>query len=76
MIIPYEALSIEALNNLIQEYCLRDWGLNETESPLEERRNLVMNALKTGELVIIFSEQDECAYIKAVAELNMEPEVE
>lgn len=72
MIIPYEALSDEALRNLISDYCLRDWDLNETTSPLEERESLVRAALKSKQLVIIFSEEEECAYIKAASDLNMD----
>ena len=73
MIIPFEALSAEALDNLINEYCLRDWGLNDTPDPLAERAAKVRLALHNKELVIVFSEEDECAYIKAAADLNMDP---
>jgi uncharacterized protein YheU (UPF0270 family) len=73
MIIPYDALSPEALDNLIKEYCLRDWGLNETESPWNERRAQVLTALKQKQLYIIYSEHEESAHIKAASELNMGP---
>lgn len=72
MLIPYEALSTEALENLIKEYCLRDWGLNDTESPWLERKAQVMSALKNKQLVILYSEDEESAHIKSAAELNME----
>ncbi len=72
MIIPYEALSTEALNNLINDYCLRDWGLNETTSPLQEREAQVRQALKTKQLLVIYSEYEESAFIKPASELNME----
>lgn len=72
MIIPYAALSTDALENLIHDYCLRDWGLNETESPLRERHKQVLNALKNKQLVIVYSEHEESAHIKAASELNME----
>ena len=61
MIIPYEQLSEEALNNLIDEYCMRDWGLNETEEPLESRRSQVSKALKAGQLVVLYSELNQSA---------------
>lgn len=73
MIIPYEALSTDALNNLISEYCLRDWGLNETASPLEEREAHVRQALKTKQLLIVYSEYEESAFIKPASDLNMGP---
>lgn len=72
MIIPYDALSVEALNSLISEYCLRDWGLNETESPLEEREAQVRQALIAKQLLIVFSEEEESAFIKPASDLNME----
>ena len=72
MIIPYDALSTEALNSLISEYCLRDWGLNETASPLEEREAQVRQALKTKQLLILYSEYEESAFIKPASELNIE----
>ncbi len=72
MIIPYDALSTEALNSLVSEYCLRDWGLNETTSPLEEREAQVRQALKTKQLLVVYSEDEESAFIKPAADLNME----
>ena len=73
MIIPYEALSTDALNSLISDYCLRDWGLNETANPLEERAAQVRQALKTKHLVIVYSEYEESACIKPASDLNMGP---
>ncbi len=73
MIIPFDALSDEALDSLISEYCLRDWGLNDTASPLSERQAAVRQALKTKQLVVVYSEYEESAFIKAAADLNMEP---
>jgi uncharacterized protein YheU (UPF0270 family) len=57
---------------LISEYCLRDWGLNETTSPLNERQAHVRQALITKHLVVVFSEDEESAFIKTAADLNME----
>jgi len=61
MIIPYDLLSADALDNLIAEYCLRDWGLNDTETPLDERKHSVRQALLRGDLLVFFSEEDETA---------------
>lgn len=72
MIIPYEALSTDALNSLISEYCLRDWGLNETANPLEEREAQVRQALKAKQLLIVYSEYEESACIKPASDLNMD----
>lgn len=61
MVIPYEQLSHDAINNLIDEYCMRDWGLNDVEDPLENRRNQVTAALKSGKLVVLYSEYNQSA---------------
>lgn len=61
MIVPHNLLSPEALDNLIAEYCLRDWGLNDTETPLAERKQAVRQALLRGDLLVFFSEEDETA---------------
>lgn len=61
MIIPYQQLSDDAINNLIDEYCMRDWGLNDVESPLEGRRSQVVTALKNGKLVVLYSEFNQSA---------------
>jgi uncharacterized protein YheU (UPF0270 family) len=71
MIIDQEQLSQEALDNLVSEYCLRDWGLNETESPLEARKSQVISALNQGRLVIQYSEHEESAHITSAEALNI-----
>ena len=68
MLIDPELISPEALNSLITEYCLRDWGLNENESPLESRQKSVTAALEDGSLVIIYSQHLEPAQIVAASE--------
>lgn len=74
MIIPPDYLSPEALENLIQEYCLRDWGINETEAPLQERQDQVRRALTRGELVILYSELHETAQLVDRSQLTMSGE--
>ena len=61
MVIPYDQLSEEAINSLIDDYCMRDWGLNETEEPLESRRSQVKMALNSGKLVVLYSEYNQSA---------------
>lgn len=72
MIIPYDVLSTDALNSLISEYCLRDWGLNDTANPLEDRMATVQQALKDKKLLIVYSEEEESAFIKPASDLNMD----
>lgn len=68
MIIDPQQLSAEAINNLVDEYCLRDWGLNESEDPLEQRQQHVKKALAEGQVVIIYSQHLETAQIVAATE--------
>ncbi|MFT7372257.1 MAG: hypothetical protein ACI9T9_000939 [Oleiphilaceae bacterium] len=68
MIIDAKQLSEEAINNLVDEYCLRDWGLNECDESLENRQQHVKKALAEGHLVIIYSQHLEMAQIIAATE--------
>jgi uncharacterized protein YheU (UPF0270 family) len=68
MIIDPKQLSEEATNNLVDEYCLRDWGLNESDDSLENRQQHVKAALKNGQLVIIYSQHLETAQIVSATE--------
>ena len=60
MIIPYHELDQDTLNNLIEYYVLRegtDYG--EQEISLAEKVTAVKRQLKTGEVVIVYSELHE-----------------
>ncbi len=72
MIIPHDALSSEALDNLIKEYCLRDWGLNEVETPLNSRMDQVRHAIRNGKLVVLYSELHETAQLIAADDLQVD----
>lgn len=55
MIIPYQELTAEALNNLIEEFVTRegtDYG--EYELTLQDKVSSVKSGLSSGELVILF----------------------
>ena len=71
MLIDISLLSREALDGLIEEYCVRDWGLNDVESPIEARKEQVRAALKSGQLVIQYSEHEESAHIVSAESLGM-----
>ncbi|GAA05205.1 MULTISPECIES: YheU family protein [Photobacterium] len=65
MIIPWQDIAPETLTNLIEQFVLRegtDYG--ETEMSLESKVNVVLNQLKSGEAVIVFSELHESVDIK------------
>ena len=60
MIIPYTDIAEDTLNNLIEYYVLRegtDYG--EQEIALSEKVAAVKRQLKSGEVVIVYSELHE-----------------
>ncbi|MBV2130860.1 YheU family protein [Arsukibacterium indicum] len=60
MIIPYHQLDQDTLNNLIEYYVLRegtDYG--EQEVSLPQKVTAVRRQLKSGEVVIVYSELHE-----------------
>lgn len=58
MIIPYQQLSPEALQGLLEEFVSRDGtDYGEQEVPLAARVEQVKRLLASGEAVILFSQQ-------------------
>ncbi|WED22068.1 YheU family protein [Vibrio sp. JC009] len=70
MIIPWEQINPETLENLIKEFILRegtDYG--EVEVSLEDKADQVRELIKSGEAVILYSELHETVDIKLRREL-------
>ncbi len=64
MIIPWQALSPETLDNLIESFVLRegtDYG--EQERSLEQKVSDVKRQLKSGDVVLVWSELHETVNI-------------
>ncbi|EPV5026220.1 YheU family protein [Enterobacter hormaechei] len=64
MIIPWQDLSPETLDNLIESFVLRegtDYG--EHELSLEQKVNDVKRQLKSGDVVLVWSELHETVNI-------------
>jgi len=55
VIIPADALSADALDGLIEEYCMREHGCNEIDSPLAAHKDYVTGKLKSGELLVMYT---------------------
>ncbi|MEX2475222.1 hypothetical protein [Marinobacter sp.] len=53
-------LSDDQLDGLVDEYCTRYHGLNDTEQPMAERSR-VMAAVKRGDLVVWFDPVENTA---------------
>ncbi len=59
-IVDTELLTEELLTGLVEEYCTRYHGLNDTESPFAEK-DRVMRAVKKGDLVVWFDPVENTA---------------
>jgi uncharacterized protein YheU (UPF0270 family) len=59
-IVDRELLSEDQLNGLVEEYCTRYHGLNDTENPLAESRR-VLEAVRQGQLVVWFDPVENTA---------------
>lgn len=71
MLIPWQALSEEALQGLVEEFVTRDgsdYGVIETS--LATRVEQVKRALQRGELVVVYSEAHEQANIMPAEQLR------
>ena len=65
MIIPWQQIAAETLDNLIKEFVLRegtDYG--DTEWSLDDKVSHVKAQLESGEAVIVFSELHETVDIQ------------
>jgi uncharacterized protein len=64
MIIPYDRLSQEALQGLIEEFVTRNGtDTGYADGSLEENVEMVMRQFKRGEVVIVYDEATETANI-------------
>lgn len=65
MILPWQELSADALNGLIEEFVTRDGtDYGEQEVPLERKVEQIKAKLRSGEVVLLFSESTaECSIV-------------
>jgi len=62
--IPYDQLSPEAFQGVIEEFVTRDGtDYGEIEVPLKTKINQVLNQLKSGKAVIVFDPESETCNI-------------
>jgi len=65
-VVDADLLTQDQLEGLVEEYCTRYHGLNDTENPLAERSR-VLAAVKRGELVVWFDPVENTAGLGAPA---------
>ena len=65
--VPYDQLSPEALNGVIEEFVSRDGtDYGEVEISLETKISQVFSQLKSGKAVIVFEQKSEtCTILKS-----------
>jgi uncharacterized protein YheU (UPF0270 family) len=73
MIIPIEEISKEALHNLIEGFVLREGTeYGEIDCDLEGKVQQVLNQLKTGDALLVYSELHETINIIPKDQLGMQ----
>ncbi|MCW8878102.1 MAG: YheU family protein [Kangiellaceae bacterium] len=70
MLVDYREISAEALENLCKEYVIANLSEVEQEVQLEDWVAKTIELVKSGELVIEFSEQEESISLKNESEIN------
>ena len=55
MLISQDQLSPEAFEALVEEYCLREHGCNDTEEPLGARKSEIRRQVDSGDMVILYT---------------------
>ncbi|MDA8621221.1 YheU family protein [Psychrosphaera sp.] len=71
MIIPWKNISSDALEGIIEEFIMRegtDYG--EHEVSFSDKKEQVLNQLKLGEIVLVFSELHETVNLMPAAKFN------
>ncbi len=70
MLIPWQALEADTLDNLIIEFLGRFGTDNGDESPLAQRLGAVRRQLEQGSVVLVFCEESQSVNLLARSELN------
>ncbi len=72
MLIPWQALEAETLDNLITEYLGRFGTDNGDDSSLETRISMVRRQLEQGSVLLVFCEATQSVNLLAESELTAE----
>lgn len=69
LLIPYQMLDLETLDNLIEDFVTRDGTDNGDDTPLQRRKERALMALQKTEAVILFDPQSAQCQLVARHEL-------
>lgn len=73
MIVPWQEISKDALNGIIEEFIMRegtDYG--EQEASLEKKKQDLLNQLQAGHIVLVYSELHETVNLMLASEFSGE----
>lgn len=72
MLIPYDLLEAETLNNLLEDFVTREGTDNGDDTPLDVRVERARHALKRGEAVIVFDPESQQCQLMLKSEVPKE----
>ncbi|MBB4863996.1 uncharacterized protein YheU (UPF0270 family) [Pseudomonas nitritireducens] len=72
MLIPFELIEADTLNNLLEDFVTREGTDNGDDTPLDVRVERARHALKRGEAVIVFDPESQQCQLMLKAEVPRE----
>jgi uncharacterized protein YheU (UPF0270 family) len=69
MLIPFELIEADTLNNLLEDFVTREGTDNGDDTPLDVRVERARHALKRGEAVIVFDPESQQGQLMLKAEV-------
>ncbi|WP_259753636.1 YheU family protein [Pseudomonas sp. GCEP-101] len=72
MLIPFELIEADTLNNLLEDFVTREGTDNGDDTPLDVRVERARHALKRGEAVIVFDPESQQCQLMLKSEVPRE----
>ncbi|MGC4011097.1 MAG: YheU family protein [Pseudomonas sp.] len=72
MLIPYDLIEADTLNNLLEDFVTREGTDNGDDTPLDVRVERARHALKRGEAVIVFDPESQQCQLMLKSEVPKE----
>jgi len=72
MLIPFELIEADTLNNLLEDFVTREGTDNGDDTPLDVRVERARHALKRGEAVIVFDPDSQQCQLMLKSEVPRE----
>ncbi|MCJ1887838.1 YheU family protein [Pseudomonas sp. QE6] len=72
MLIPFDLIEADTLNNLLEDFVTREGTDNGDDTPLDVRVERARHALKRGEAVIVFDPESQQCQLMLKSEVPRE----